>query len=74
LQSYEANNARVRSVVPDDQLVVQDHAQGWKKLCAFLGKNVPETEYPHSNSCADFKAFFLKLGVLFIGGATVAVL
>jgi hypothetical protein len=45
IQRYERNNAKARSL-PKTRLLVHDHADGWPKLCAFLGKPIPTTLYP----------------------------
>ena len=45
MQRYERNNAKARSL-PKTRLLVHDHADGWPKLCAFLGKPIPTTLYP----------------------------
>ena len=63
LAGYSGNNARVREVVPSERLLVQDHRQGWKPLAEFLDKAVPTKAYPHSNTRADFQAFFRNLSI-----------
>ena len=73
LERYEANNERVTSVVPHKRLLVHDHAHGWDRLCAFLGKAVPLDPYPRVNSRAEFKTFVRNLG-LGIGCAGVTAL
>lgn len=70
LARYESNNARVREVVDESRLLVQDHKDGWTKLCTFLGKDVPNVPYPHSNTRAQFRAFFRNLE-LFVGCAVL---
>mmetsp|Transcript_5895 Transcript_5895/g.12450 ORF Transcript_5895/g.12450 Transcript_5895/m.12450 type:complete len:287 (-) Transcript_5895:137-997(-) len=72
LAAYEANNARVRKVVPRKRLLIQDHSKGWTDLCKFLGKEVPEIPYPYSNKRRDFYRFAYKMAFKFIFGAVTA--
>lgn len=58
IAAYRANNARVRQVVPDGQLLVYNVADGWEPLCTFLDVPDPETEFPHHNIRAGFWEFF----------------
>ena len=40
---------------PDDLLVLRlEDGEGWEKLCPFLGKEIPETPFPHANK-SDFR-------------------
>ena len=67
--AYEHSNARVRRAVRADQLLIHRHADGWPKLCAFLGKPIPETPYPHSNKrWGFFITTRLVLPAMFVGG------
>ena len=67
--AYEHSNARVRRAVRTDQLLIHRHADGWPKLCAFLGKPIPETPYPHSNKrWSFFITTRLVLPAMFVGG------
>jgi len=54
---YEGHNAEVREYFadrPDDLLVIDVTAgEGWDKLCPFLGVDVPDVAFPHSNSHSD---------------------
>ncbi|KAI9491219.1 P-loop containing nucleoside triphosphate hydrolase protein [Zychaea mexicana] len=49
---FEAHNAWVVENVPADRLLVLDLRDGinWDKLCAFLGKPIPDEPYPRINS------------------------
>jgi len=51
---YLAHNRRVREVVPADQLLVFEAAEGWEPLCAFLGCTVPGEPYPKVNTTEEF--------------------
>lgn len=49
-------NEEVRKTIPKDQLLEFDSRDGWKPLCDFLGKPVPDEPYPRSNTTADFNS------------------
>ena len=34
---------------PPDKLLVYHVSEGWEPLCKFLGKEVPDTPFPHEN-------------------------
>lgn len=48
---YRDHNARVRSVVPPDRLLVMNivDGEGWDSLCKFLGHKKPSRPFPHGN-------------------------
>ena len=52
---YEAHTAEVQASVPPDKLLTYEVGTGWEPLCAFLGVEVPDTEYPNTNSTKDFQ-------------------
>ncbi len=54
MQVYDAHLAQVVATVPAHQLCVYDVKEGWAPLCAFLGVAVPATDFPKTNSTADF--------------------
>ena len=58
LAAYEGHNAAVRAGVPAAQLLEFDVAEGWDPLCAFLGVDVPDTEFPNVNDRAMFRQLF----------------
>ncbi|KAJ7854674.1 P-loop containing nucleoside triphosphate hydrolase protein [Mycena olivaceomarginata] len=45
VQHYES----VRKMVPKQRLLEYEVGEGWDRLCAFLGKDVPDTQFPHVN-------------------------
>jgi sulfotransferase family protein len=55
---FNAHNDEVRRTVPPDRLLVYESAEGWDRLCAFLGVPKPQTPYPEVNSTEDFAARF----------------
>jgi len=46
---YLAHNEEVKRVTPPERLLVFKLEQGWGPLCKFLGKPVPEVEFPNIN-------------------------
>ena len=45
----------VKEYVPEEKLLVYEVRQGWGPLCAFLGVDVPDQEFPHLNKKENFK-------------------
>ncbi|KAL7460603.1 hypothetical protein ACHAXS_001048 [Conticribra weissflogii] len=72
IAAYEANNVRVRKVVPRKRLLIQDHSKGWTDLCIFLKKEVPDVPYPHVNTLDDFYKFANYVAMKIAIGASVA--
>ena len=52
---YEAHIAEVQATVPPERLLTYEVGTGWGPLCAFLGVDVPETDYPNTNSTKEFQ-------------------
>jgi hypothetical protein len=62
---FLAHNKHVRSIVPKDNLLEFTPKDGWKPLCEFLGKEVPDEPFPHVN--AGSNAYKLYIAGLVIG-------
>lgn len=66
LLHYNRHNAEVLEFFKDKpNFIVMDitKGDGWEKLCAFLGKPVPDAPFPHANPARERlpkKVFFLK--------------
>lgn len=58
-RAFEEHNRMVRDLVPIEKLLVFEAKQGWEPLCEFLGKEVPEGEYPNLNDVASFRSNFI---------------
>jgi Sulfotransferase domain len=56
IAAFERHNAEVRRRIPPENLLDYDVAEGWEKLCSFLGVPIPEEPFPRSNSRDDFWA------------------
>ena len=47
MDSYKRHNERVQEVIPADRLLVFNFSDGWAPLAHFLGKPIPDAEFPH---------------------------
>ena len=56
MAAYERHNAAVRREVPTERLVEWQPGDGWQPLCAALGVDVPDEEFPHVNTTEEFQA------------------
>ncbi len=54
IERFESWNQEVIDTVPKNRLLVFRVADGWEPLCNFLGMDVPDTPFPHTNATADF--------------------
>ncbi|KAK2590391.1 hypothetical protein QQS21_011928 [Conoideocrella luteorostrata] len=52
--NYRKHYASIRRVTPKSRLLEFSLQDGWEPLCEFLGKPVPEEEFPHLNEKAWF--------------------
>ncbi|KAF7195670.1 hypothetical protein HII31_02988 [Pseudocercospora fuligena] len=66
-QAYEAHNDQICSLVPTERLLEWEPRDGWEPICEFLGKNVPEEVFPHSNKGDDVSRGVLLAARLRIG-------
>lgn len=46
---YEGHYAEIRRVCPGERLLEYKLGEGWEPLCGFLGREVPDTEFPRIN-------------------------
>ena len=46
---YEEHSDHIREVVQEENLLEFNVKQGWRPLCEFLEKSVPETPFPRVN-------------------------
>lgn len=54
MAAFEAQEAAVKATIEPERLLVFDVRQGWEPLCAFLGRPVPDTPFPRTNSKDEF--------------------
>lgn len=60
IEVLERHNAELIAAFPPSRLLVYQVADGWPKLCSFLGVDVPAEPFPHSNTSTDFRERFLN--------------
>jgi len=53
--AYERHNDAVRAGVPADRLLEWQPGDGWEPLCTALGVPVPDEDFPHTNTTAEFR-------------------
>lgn len=58
ISAYRRNNEKVRATIPADRLLIFTPTDGWSPLCAFLGVEVPQGDFPRSNARDEFWAHF----------------
>ncbi|KAJ7457741.1 NAD dependent epimerase [Mycena latifolia] len=46
---YKAHYENVKAMVPPERLLEVEIGEGWERLCAFLGEEVPVGAFPHTN-------------------------
>lgn len=63
---YRDHNTSVRNRAPKDQLLEFKMSDGWKPLCKFLGKPIPDQEFPHKNKGASILEDWLKENPVFL--------
>ena len=54
IDRFNAHIAEVQAEIAPDRLLTFDVREGWEPLCAFLGVDVPDTDFPNTNSSKDF--------------------
>jgi hypothetical protein len=72
--TYLDHYAKVRRIVPRERLLDYQLGSGWKPLCEFLGKPIPNKEFPHLNETKAFAVWMrniqrreLNRGLRFMG-------
>ncbi|KAL7935750.1 hypothetical protein V8C35DRAFT_333607 [Trichoderma chlorosporum] len=46
---YDQHHRTIKEMVPPEQLLMYHLGEGWEPLCKFLGKPVPDVDFPHEN-------------------------
>eukprot|EP00438_Fugacium_kawagutii_P029142 Skav225247 [mRNA] locus=scaffold988:13240:15180:- [translate_table: standard] len=49
LKNYYRHIERVQQVIPAQRLLVYNWSDGWAPLCHFLGKPIPDVEFPYED-------------------------
>lgn len=61
IQRFNDHIEDVKSTVPQEQLLIFEAKDGWKPLCAFLGKEVPSEPYPQANKKENFPSWAIGI-------------
>lgn len=52
--AFTAHNEAVKAAIPAEQLLIYHVKEGWRLLCSFLGKPVPDEPFPRTNDRSEF--------------------
>jgi hypothetical protein len=87
IQWYNNHLENAHKYIPADRLLEFNVKQGWEPLCRFLGKEIPNVPFPHTNDAAYFNSTiyqtireqqqrlqWLVIGALFLVAAPVALM
>lgn len=55
LEVFRQNTERVFREIPANRLLHYQPGDGWESLCAFLGVDIPDEPFPHSNKTVEFR-------------------
>ena len=70
---YREHYAMVRRITPKERLLEYKMGDGWEPLCEFLGRPVPEVEFPRVNDQEHLKEFFAIITKRSIRNALITV-
>jgi hypothetical protein len=63
VRKFKEHDEEVKNYVPAEKLLwFETGVDGWDKLCAFLGKDVPDVPWPHINKTEDFNKRVNSIG------------
>ena len=70
-RKYLAHIVNVKSLVPEEDLLIWNVKDGWEPLCKFLGHETPNLPIPHENKTGDmafnakytYESKFVKVGL-----------
>ena len=60
---YREHYAEVRRIARKENLLEYELGSGWKPLCDFLDKEVPDIPFPHLNESQSLKKMFDQMGI-----------
>jgi hypothetical protein len=58
MTAFERHNDAVRAAIPAERLLEWTPGDGWEPICARLGLEVPDTEFPNTNDTNQWRANF----------------
>ena len=53
---FERHIEEVKKTIPAERLLVYEVKDGWEPLCGFVGRSVPDFDFPHVNSRDEFRS------------------
>ncbi|MFI5004996.1 MAG: sulfotransferase family protein [Solirubrobacterales bacterium] len=56
IDAFERHNDAVREATAPERLLEWSLGDGWEPICERLGLDVPDEDFPHANSTAEFNA------------------
>jgi hypothetical protein len=71
IRTFHEWNGRVREHVPADRLLVYQVSEGWRPLCRFLDRPVPDTPFPHLNDAETFRRRIRRMQALSLAGTAL---
>ena len=54
IEAFKRHNERVRATIAPDRVIEWQPGDGWGPICGGLGIEIPDVEFPHSNSTLGF--------------------
>jgi hypothetical protein len=67
---HSSHNAMIKAGIPAERLLVFNVKEGWEPLCRFLGKPVPDVEFPRINDAKSVNRILRGIPVFgFLAGA-----
>lgn len=54
-KTYERHHRVIQEMVPPENLLIYRMGEGWEPICDFLGKPVPDGEFPWVNEAAELR-------------------
>lgn len=57
IKKFNDHLEQVKKDIPAERLLVYHPREGWEPLCAFLGVDIPKSDFPNTNKGADFASW-----------------
>lgn len=68
---YRQHYAKIRALVPKERLLEYRLGSGWEPLCTFLGKRVPNEEFPWKNESKEMEIWMRRTQIRVLKGGFV---
>jgi hypothetical protein len=60
ISAFKRHAEEVRRTIPADRLLVYEVSEGWEPLCRFLGKSIPDSAFPVTNTTEGWRSTAAK--------------